>query len=474
MKVWLVFTVSIANERDRLTLSRFTSFMSARKIPPSEVNDKHIAAYYEIIVAEGLVRSPKTAVRQLCLAWNSSIVRTQLLKTRPVTVPGFTLSYALSHESFPFSFRMEAEAYLALRARDVPMSGRTPLRLHSLQSIRHALFAHSSALVHAGVPVNDIKSLADIASPERLRLTLSFLAERSGGLRTKQMTHITSMAAWIGRIWLRLPLAEQLELDRIRSDYGWSHSGIARKNRILLSQFDSGGGALDLMGIPRRLLTMAAEEPNAKRSARMVRTALAVEILLNVPLRPAELLNIDVERDIVALPDGGLAFLVTQHRYLSTRSRRVPLGRECRSLLTMYLKEYRPLLVDHPSRMLLPGRFGRPLGANALGIAIRRWCLRLAGVEMTPTSYRHFGAKHYLDENPGDFAVIRALLGHRLLTTTVKTYGRVETAGATRLIDAQMFAKSTVRVEGPPTETARAAARTRARKLRSQLRTARG
>ncbi len=431
---WRKTAARLADERTRLTLSRFMHLMSARGIRPSSVDESQFEAYGAITLAEGLVRRPGTDLRAVRVAWNLPVSTGP--KRADVPLPRRTGVYAHEADSFPFAFRMELESYLAFRSRDVPSSGRTPLRPASVRSIRHSVMAFVSLLVLEGQAPESFDSLASIATPDMVRLALGTLAVRSGRSRTRQMTHLTSAVAAIARLWTGASGEDQAALDGLRAGFGWCHQGVSRKNRILVSQFDDGRRTASLLSLPGRLAALARAEPTGRRAARMFMTAVAVEMLIGAPLRPGEMLAIDIGTDVVIGPEGPESLLVTQHRYLSERRRRIPLGKACRLMMATYLREYRPLLVEEPSMALFPGGCHGSLGPGQLRTLVREWTLRLAGVEMTPTAFRHFAAKHYLERNPGDFGIVRMLLGHTSVTSTVNTYSRLDVAGVAGRVDA--------------------------------------
>jgi len=49
---------------------------------------------------------------------------------------------------------------------------------------------------------------------------------------------------------------------------------------------------------------------------------------------------------------------------------------------------------------------------------------------------RHIGAKLYLDQNPGAYEVVRRVLGHKSLSTTVNNYTGLEIEAAVKHFDA--------------------------------------
>jgi site-specific recombinase XerD len=54
------------------------------------------------------------------------------------------------------------------------------------------------------------------------------------------------------------------------------------------------------------------------------------------------------------------------------------------------------------------------------------------GLELPPHRLRHAVAKIYLDRNPGQIEVIRLLLGHNDIKTTISHYAGAESAAAAR------------------------------------------
>ena len=55
-----------------------------------------------------------------------------------------------------------------------------------------------------------------------------------------------------------------------------------------------------------------------------------------------------------------------------------------------------------------------------------------SGRKLTPHQFRHIAAKIYLDRNPGGFELIRQLLGHKNLKTTIGFYAGINTKRAGR------------------------------------------
>lgn len=63
---------------------------------------------------------------------------------------------------------------------------------------------------------------------------------------------------------------------------------------------------------------------------------------------------------------------------------------------------------------------------------IARMTRKHLGHQINPHLYRHIAAKLYLDKNPGQYATVSRLLGHRTLATTMQAYTGAETVSASR------------------------------------------
>jgi integrase len=57
------------------------------------------------------------------------------------------------------------------------------------------------------------------------------------------------------------------------------------------------------------------------------------------------------------------------------------------------------------------------------------------GLDVHLHLFRHIAAKLYLDAHPGQYEVVRRLLGHKQIETTVAFYAGAETAAAVRHYD---------------------------------------
>lgn len=61
------------------------------------------------------------------------------------------------------------------------------------------------------------------------------------------------------------------------------------------------------------------------------------------------------------------------------------------------------------------------------------------GIVLTPHQFRHLAAKLLLDRNPGAFEIVRRLLGHKDIRTTIRFYAQFDMARAAKHFDQEIL-----------------------------------
>ena len=99
-------------------------------------------------------------------------------------------------------------------------------------------------------------------------------------------------------------------------------------------------------------------------------------------------------------------------------------------MLAWYIREHRPILIKEPSNALFPGQKHAAKTKGLLGEQISKTVFRYTGMKFNPHLFRHAGGKLFLDIRPGEYEVVRRVLGHRSLATTTSIYTGAETRSA--------------------------------------------
>jgi integrase len=166
---------------------------------------------------------------------------------------------------------------------------------------------------------------------------------------------------------------------------------------------------------------------------------LALELLLMIPMRLKNLAEIDIERHIVRSHRRVVQLAIPGYEVKNGTDIEAVVPPPAVRLMDIYLRDYRPLLLDGPSTALFPGKAGAPKTLQALRTQIIKAVQRHCGLLANPHLFRHIAAKLYLDANPGAYGLVRLLLGHKTVETTIKFYCGMETAAAFRQFDAHIL-----------------------------------
>jgi hypothetical protein len=105
-------------------------------------------------------------------------------------------------------------------------------------------------------------------------------------------------------------------------------------------------------------------------------------------------------------------------------------------LLDLYLKIYRPLLLQEETSALFISRSARQKTEAELGAQIPRFIKAHLGIHLNLHLFRHLAAFIYLKRHPGDYETVRRLLGHKSIRTTTMFYTGLEHRDAFTRFDA--------------------------------------
>lgn len=215
--------------------------------------------------------------------------------------------------------------------------------------------------------------------------------------------------------------------------------GMTEKNSDRLRQFDDIRAQVRLVSLPDRLAKLAKTTCSPRKAARLVQTALAIDILLMAPMRLGNLVALHRDRHLTFATgrrNGTVHLFLPADEVKNDRPLEFELPHTTARLVALYFTRYRPHLVaDADEGWLFPGDHGGHLHAASLSQRICKSIERYASLVMNIHLFRHLAAKLYLNAHPGDYETVRRLLGHKSLSTTVSSYCELDFARATRRYD---------------------------------------
>lgn len=450
---WRVLADRLPTKAARIALSRLMRFCSARGLVPAAVDDAVLERFHQALVAGSLVRKPQQAHRDAVRAWNQAVDAVPGWPALRLTPPpGGKAPYVLPPSTFPAGFAADLDAWLARLAGSDPLAELPfrPLRPITLRARRLHVLTLASALVHRGRDPASVTGLAALVEPAALRESLRFVLDRGGGRPTPYLHQLAVTALAVARHWVGVPTAQEEALQALvrRCDPG-GPPGLTAKNRAALRRLEDDPVLVaKLLALPERLARglerkgAAAAMPLTRAEALRLQTALAIAILLAAPIRIANLVGLRLDRHLLRSSGGPgegprLRLVLPAAEVKNNRDLEHPLPPWVVALLDRYLAQARLVLGPRPGPWLFPGaQDGAGKTDQALRQQIKDATERELGLRLTPHQFRHACGLVYLMANPGGHEVVRHLLGHRSIATTIRHYAGMETLAALRHYDA--------------------------------------
>lgn len=438
---WEELLERIEDRFRRQPLTRFLGFCSTRGISPQTVTAETFEQYRSSVELLSMRAGPRSAYRATCAAWNKARETVCGWPDLEVSVPENRNRYALPWSTFPASLKADIDAMVGdatgidlvnmkAHRRIKPISAR--IRVENL----HRLV---SGYVLRGNDPQALRTLADVVRLEAVREGLRFHLDRSGGRPTAGIDDMVVAACTIARQWVEVSDAELQALKRLRRSLGRNVYEMAPETRAMLRAFDDERKLAALLNAPGRTLRRYAGRNRLSRSeAASAAAALAVQILLDAPVRVRNLASIDLNRHVLRIGSGRRARVhlhFPAEEVKNYRELELPLSPETIELLDLYLSSVRPQLVRTPNSFLFPGEAARHKRPSLLSRQIADFVHEHVGIRVTAHKFRHLVGYLYLKENPGSHEVVRQLLGHKSIATTIRFYASLEQEEAFRLYD---------------------------------------
>jgi integrase len=354
------------------------------------------------------------------------------------TPPRKRTPYWLRLDELPLSLQQEIAAYLDRLAQPDPFLGKSAraLRPETLLQNRHYLVLLASALVHSGIPVEQLTSIAVLVQPDNVERALRFLYERAG----RRMIVQIELLAWRARKFATDAGVPDEDVARLRELYarvvraGPSRRGMTDKNRRLLDHLDDPAFVHRLVTLPFRLMAAARQMTASTPAASSARDAVAIEILLSCSMRVGNLIELRLGETIRKFGEGPRArwaIDIPGEKVKNGQPLRYSLLPESARLLEEYLQNRHAHWCGPGSPWLFPAAQGGHVDRRYLSESIATRAYRYVGVRITAHQFRHLAAELYLRTDPGGIAIVAQHLGHRDLNTTRHFYAREQSRIAT-------------------------------------------
>lgn len=385
-------------------------------------------------------RRARRTYRQAVGAWNFAFSNVPDWPRVSVTVQRLRSHHMKKWSDFPESLLDDVKALSASSLQRSEGKRIMPrLRPATVASKERVIRKLASAIVEAGVPPTELTSIAHIVQPARVERALRLLSKRDPSTRGKYIYRISCEACLLARWWVDLEKEQYQRLCDIRRALLPSKLTRWESRSNILRSFDDDSFVRRLVSLPSVIEKEVggAAVINRGHSLRL-QVALSIEMLIVAPLKLANLTRIHLSRNLINFDRGarrgcGLQFSGCEMGNGLPFTLQLPL-RTFR-MIQLYVYHARPRLLSCPNEWLFPGRGSGHRSTESISSRIGEFTNSLLGVRVTPTDFRFLAAYIYLKRNPDSIEVVRRLLGHRNLESTISLYRTMQQAIAAQRFD---------------------------------------
>jgi integrase len=418
-------------------LCRFVYFLNHRGITPPEVRAEHALAYRDALIQNEIQKNPEVAFRAAVNGWNLAVKRLPSWPQTVLPLASRQKIIKLADTALPASFLADVERLMAGLSSPDPLAedGRTrALRPATITQYRRQIIRFASELVHSGVPVGDLQTVAVMLNPAMAERGLRQMLSRTGNKTVKMISEVAALLRNLSKI-TNQPEEARKGLASLASRVAVApQRGMTRKNRDRLRVVQNDKNIRRLLQLPDQLFAHPpAGKSNAFTKALAREDAVAIAILLMCPIRVKNLAEIHLENTLQRPGDGRVFLVLQEEEVKNDRTLEFELPRDLVRMIDRHLATRVPERCKAGNPWLFPrrDRIGSIEG-SVLAARIAKRIRKLTGLEMNAHLFRHFAVMNWLDANPGGYEVARRLLGHSEVSHTINMYSGLEVTAATK------------------------------------------
>jgi integrase len=368
--------------------------------------------------------------RLLAKAWNAQVGRVARWPEQRLTEPAVKAAVVNEWREFPESLRRDIDRYLhgLTKIRRSRTGQRIrPLKESTIRTRLAELQAAARMAVKTGVPIKTLNSLSALLAPDVAEKVLDAYW-RNNGERPKAFTaQLAGRFLAIAKETECLNEAECERLDNMRRALEDDcPEGLTDKNIAFIRHVLTPKVWERVVNLPFALMAEARHHRHAPvRAAVTAQLAVAIGILTVAPVRLANLTAVRLGTNLIKPggPDKNYWLTFPDHDVKNRVRLEFQLEEYLTRLINEYVHDFRPsLLRGRNEEWLFPGQRNGAKGKISFSGQITKRIYKATGLRMTAHQFRHAAGAIILRDRPGEYELVRQLLGHRNVQTTIKCY----------------------------------------------------
>jgi integrase len=437
-----VLLARIADRYAKEMLSPFFRFVSAKGIQPDAITDRLTQAFQDYRRETSFAKIKPFHHRALVRHWNNCAAQIDGWPQIKLTEPPYAKrSSGPAWEDFPQGLRKDIDAECErLGKRHTTNSGKIvrPCKKSTIDMRRREIIAAVRVAVGAGTNLEELDSLPHLLHPDRVDAIIDKYWQENGERPSLYTIDLGYKFLALARS-VALSNEQIARLDEIRVLLEqYRSTGLTEKNRKFIRQVAHSDVWRDVVRLPTKLMADAKQRSQTKpvKAAVTAQLAIAILILIWAPIRMQNLASIRIGINLIRPRGLGTPYMLVFPDYDVKNN--VPLefefDEQTTALIDEYITEHRPQLMRGLNHdCLFPGDGKEMKCTKTLSEQISERLWKELGLKITPHQFRHAAAYLMLKADPGNYELVRRVLGHRSIATTQNFYIGLETLEATRL-----------------------------------------
>jgi integrase len=436
---WQKLWSEIGNALVRSRLSSLMRFCSANNIAPNEVDEAVLDRFMDYRSRTG--KSSDNAFRRLLArAWNANIGILPGWPLRKLVVPPAKPAVEQEWKDFPEGLRRDVEQYLQglTKVRRSRTGQRIrPLKPSTIRTRRAEMQAAGRMAVKTGVPIASLTSLWALLAPDVAEKVLEAYWARNGENPKLYTIDLARRFYAIAKETKCLDDAACERLDELRRYFeDYRQGGLTEKNIALIRQVLTPGVWSRVVKLPLAMMAAARQQHAPVRAAVTAQIGVAIAILTVAPVRLANLAAIQLGANLIkpAGPESNYWLVFPDYDVKNRIKLEYPLPQYLKELIDEYVHDFRPTLMRGTNDdWLFPGQCRGAKGKICLSGQITERIWKATGVRVTVHQFRHAAGAIILKQRPGEYELVRQILGHRSAQTTINAYIGLENIRASEI-----------------------------------------
>jgi Phage integrase family len=439
---WDRLRAQLTDPSTRYRLMPLMRFCSGIHVEPDAVNEVVIDRYMDHRTRTTTRPSDDATRRIMARLWNACIGSIDGWPKVRLMEPPVKSAEGPAWEDFPDGLRSDVERELT-RLRNIHRNKdgqrSRPCKPSTLTTRRRELVAAARMAVKVGIPIGSLTSLSAMIHPDvaekildgywtdeedapttyTINLSCRFvgLAHAVGGLDEDALRRLGD---------IRFALEEYREV------------GMTEKNLALIRLVLTDGVWSRVVDLPEQLMQQARLQRRHApvRAAVLAQIAVAVAILTVAPVRLGNLASIRLGENLTKPGGPHSNFWLTFPKY-DVKNRtplQFKLDETVTSIINEYVHDFRPALMRGSNAdWLFPGESGNHKEKISFSTQIVERVQKSTGLRITVHQFRHAAGALILKHRPGEYELVRRILGHKSVQTTKNFYLSLETTQASEI-----------------------------------------